>query len=628
MAETNLAFSKIVSTPTSASWSQAYNAGSLFAVISLQKQNQEDQQELNQVGKDVISTFESEFFTIETKDLDSIKNALSITFSRLPSDISFSFAVCFLTENVLYLFGGNGGKAILKRGDKVGSVMEATDTRDEIKSMSGYVQENDIIILETSPFQRIISSSTLASSLDQAEPVTISEDLAPHVHERQEGGAAAIILKYQKSALSESMMIPPLEKTEEEQIVGSASEIPSEPEPAPEMPEVTEALDEETLDTPEQIPNPDENIQIIGASEPDPLPPLQTDYSPRRSRIPQGFSLPKIGLPKNLIGQRRLILTIAIVLVILIGVTSVFAVVNRSSNSNKTLFAGVFKEAQAKYDEGQSLKDLNPDLAKESFTSAKEILEANKTKFKAGSEEEKQISSLLSKVNSEISGGTSSSNQVEATEVSASKSPVLSYEINNSGASYFAQNEDMVFFLDGSGVSSIDKGNDKKAKLFKKSWGTDGGIGSFGSNIYVLDKKDGVLKFVPSGSTYSSTDYFTGTAPDLTSSTAMTIDGSIYILFEDGSIQKYTRGAKDSFTVTGLDEKMSNPTRIVTSADLDNLYILDQANSRIVVIGKDGKFVAAYSADVLKNAKDFEVSETDNTIFALSGGKVYQISTK
>jgi hypothetical protein len=72
MAETNLAFSKVVATPTPTAWSQAYSAGKLFAVLSLTIDTvpPEGQEYLNTVGKDTISTLESEFFTLESKNLD------------------------------------------------------------------------------------------------------------------------------------------------------------------------------------------------------------------------------------------------------------------------------------------------------------------------------------------------------------------------------------------------------------------------------------------------------------------------------------------------------------------------------------------------------------------------------
>ncbi|MEK9207152.1 MAG: hypothetical protein AAB922_01630, partial [Patescibacteria group bacterium] len=180
MAETNLAFSKIVSTPTPTAWSQAYSAGRLFAALSLQINiiPQEGEEHLNSIGKDLISTLESEFFTIENKDLDSIKEAILTTTARIKEGVTSSLVVCFLTDNILYLFATGGAKAVLKRGDKIGTVLEGEENSLNIKSASGYVQEGDIIILQTKPFLGVITSSTLASSLDNNNPDDIAEDLA------------------------------------------------------------------------------------------------------------------------------------------------------------------------------------------------------------------------------------------------------------------------------------------------------------------------------------------------------------------------------------------------------------------------------------------------------------------
>jgi hypothetical protein len=205
----------------------------------------------------------------------------------------------------------------------------------------------------------------------------------------------------------------------------------------------------------------------------------------------------------------------------------------------------------------------------------------------------------------------------------------LSAELDNSGASYFAQNNDYIYFIDGSGISQIDKGNDKKTVIAKKTWKTDGGLGLFGSNVYVLDRADGIDKFVPgSDNTYSSTDYFASDTPDFSNSKAMGIDGSIYVLNKDGSIDKYTKGKSDTFDVSGLDTKLSGATKIYTNADSNNIYVLDNGNSRIVVLDKDGNFKTSYKAAQIKSAKDMDIDEANKKIYILSGGKVYEISTK
>ena len=180
--------------------------------------------------------------------------------------------------------------------------------------------------------------------------------------------------------------------------------------------------------------------------------------------------------------SRRLFLVIAIILAVLIIVVSIFAIVNRQNSNKDEQFNAIYNEAQAKYDEGMSLKELNASLSQESFRQAQEILVANKDAFEEGTEEDQQIEELLAKVNSEVTGGAGGESST-ATEVDKSESKLLSYEIDNAASSYFAQNEDFVYFLDGKGVNRIDKGNNEKEAIIDKSWKAEGGIGVFGSNV-------------------------------------------------------------------------------------------------------------------------------------------------
>ena len=222
------------------------------------------------------------------------------------------------------------------------------------------------------------------------------------------------------------------------------------------------------------------------------------------------------------------------------------------------------------------------------------------------------------------SGGTDSST---AKEVDKSESQFLSVVMDNPSSSFFTQNEDFVYFLDTKGVNRLDKGNSEEEAIIDKSWKSEGGIGVFGSNVYVLDKDSNILKFVPSGEEFSESNYFSGDVPELGDSRAMTIDGSIYILTGDG-VDKYTKGAKDDFTLSGLDKPLSSPTRILTSEDMDNIYILDNGNSRIVVVSKEGAFAKAHNAEIIKSAKDIDVNEVNKKIFVLSNDKIYQIDIK
>lgn len=659
MAGANLVFSKVVATPTDTAWSQAYSAGSLFAAISLQTTTPptSEAESLANIGKDIISTLESEFFTLETKDLESIKQAITTTFARINENISQSFVICYLNDNVLYLYASGEGKAVLKRGEKIGTVLEG-ESGNTIKSASGYVQPKDIIILQTKQFIRIISSSTLASSLDKNIPSEITEELAPHVHEKAEGGASAIVLSYSEGVISTEEAAGLAAVAAAAATTASVSNPTSEPEPESTSESINEELAQEPEDEvleetvnepipPQPISPPSQAEDISGIVRPEPetlnddrpvenpapknldsdsniSSPYLTPQEPKR-RLSMGSKLGGFG---KLSRSRKIIVLVATLLAIIIIVASVFAVINMRNSNNSELFNGIYNEAKAKYDEGQSLMELNESLAQENLRQAQSILQENVDTFPQGSSEDEQIEALLAQVNSALGGDSSGSDgsSSQATEVNKSESQILSVAIDNPNASYLTQNEDFIFFLNSEGVNRLDKGNSEEEVIIDKDWDEEGGIGVFGSNIYVLDKTENIFKFVPSGSDFTKSNYITGDA-DLDGSADMTIDGSIYVLETNGSITKYTKGAEESFSITGLEKPLSSPTRIVTAEEMDNIYILDKGNSRIVVLDKEGKFVKAYTADIIKNARDIDPQETNNAIFVLSGDKVYKIAT-
>src|SRR4051794_28775643 len=101
MPETHLSFAKIVATPTADAWAQAYNAGSLFAVLSLTGQPPEDQS-LSSIGKQIFNNLEAEFFTLEEKNLASIKKAVHAVCEEIPAGITPSFCIAYNKDTIIY----------------------------------------------------------------------------------------------------------------------------------------------------------------------------------------------------------------------------------------------------------------------------------------------------------------------------------------------------------------------------------------------------------------------------------------------------------------------------------------------------------------------------------------------
>ena len=176
-----------------------------------------------------------------------------------------------------------------------------------------------------------------------------------------------------------------------------------------------------------------------------------------------------------------------------------------------------------------------------------------------------------------------------------------------------------------SALIAVNKEGDKKDLLKNdKDWEKGVGLSTYQGNIYILDQKNGVLKFTAGGDGFGKSSYLKD-KPDLSTASAIAIDGSVWILLKDGNILKYTKGSAEDCKVKGMDKPAKGATRLYTNIDSENLYVLDPGNSRIIKINKTGAFQTQYVADILKNAKDLEVSEKDGKIRALSGGKTYEL---
>ena len=204
---------KIVATPTLFSWSQVYNAGKLFAAVSMHRNpptaDEENPQSLNEIGKMLLEKLEQEFFTVENKDLASINQAIVKTFTDFPDNIIYSFSAAVVTDNILYAFSKNGGHIFIKRGEKLGKIL------DEGIS-SGFLQDKDLIVLTTKPFADLFSQEELSKQITNQSPKDLAENLSPKVHEKEEGGASAILIQFTQTQASPEPEIIQQEEPQDE----------------------------------------------------------------------------------------------------------------------------------------------------------------------------------------------------------------------------------------------------------------------------------------------------------------------------------------------------------------------------------------------------------------------------
>ncbi len=604
MSDSNLHVAKIVASPTNSGWSQVYSAGKLFAAISLLKNDENQEKDhLNILGKEILNNLEQEFFTLETKDLESIRQAVLTTSEKIPTDVNLSFVIGAVIGNILYLYILGNGKVSIKRVGTIGTLLEVKDQmNNSLKEASGYLQEEDVIILQTKDFSETISDTTLSEFLDNPAISEAAENLAPLVHEKENPTAAAILIQYTQPV--KNQLFASLDETEEvEAINETRSELPVE-KPA----EYVNA--EQPFDTYE---NTKPSINIIGS------------FFGFFGSL--GSKLGNLN-PKGLTKTRKMILLVVVLIILIFAASLFFALKKQDTQKLTQDFSTVYPQAEKKFEEGQSLTDLNQSLAQDSFVEAKKILENGKDKFPADSDQAKQINELLTKVNQAL--GQAPKTTTATTETAKNgDSPYLETVKSQTGTA-FTKDDKFTYFINSKGIYSVKNGSNSTSEIIKNDddWTKVGGLATYNTNMYVLDKSDNqIYKFLNNGAAYTKSDYLTANVKaDFAKAVSATIDNNIYVLYSDGSIDKYFKGNSVDFSVKGLNKELVNPTKIYSTPDFDYLYVLDLGNSRIVKLDKTGSFKGEIVASIIKGAVDFDIDEAGKIAYVLSSGKIYKIN--
>ncbi|HBB38456.1 MAG: hypothetical protein UV82_C0015G0022 [Candidatus Magasanikbacteria bacterium GW2011_GWD2_43_18] len=110
---------------------------------------------------------------------------------------------------------------------------------------------------------------------------------------------------------------------------------------------------------------------------------------------------------------------------------------------------------------------------------------------------------------------------------------------------------------------------------------------------------------------------------DLSDAVSIAIDGDIFALKQSGAILKFSAGTPESFSISGLDPALENPTDLYTYTDIDSIYIVEPTNKRIVKLNKQGTFQAQYTNDAWVGPTGMVVDVAKKTVYVLDGNKVY-----
>ncbi|BCX14427.1 MAG: hypothetical protein KatS3mg088_110 [Patescibacteria group bacterium] len=173
---------------------------------------------------------------------------------------------------------------------------------------------------------------------------------------------------------------------------------------------------------------------------------------------------------------------------------------------------------------------------------------------------------------------------------------------------------------------------DNKKELFRNDFGDDAWVNFYAGNVYVLDKNASrIYRLSPTKDGFSLPQIWIGEGieVDFNSAKDWFIDGSIWVLLDGNQILRFTRGVPTKISLNGVYPSISQIDSIYSNEELKFVYLLDTKNSRVVIVDKNGNYIAQYFSDRLKDAKFLVASEKEKKIvLSLNGGKLMFIEIK
>jgi hypothetical protein len=115
---------------------------------------------------------------------------------------------------------------------------------------------------------------------------------------------------------------------------------------------------------------------------------------------------------------------------------------------------------------------------------------------------------------------------------------------------------------------------------------------------------------------------------DISQGTNLAIDGSIYVLQKNGSIEKLYQGKKENFDLEYFQPKLSSSSngKILTNDELNKIYILDPETKRVIILNKQGQLEKQLVFSSLDDEiKDFEIHSQENKMWVLTNSRILEI---
>ena len=155
-----------------------------------------------------------------------------------------------------------------------------------------------------------------------------------------------------------------------------------------------------------------------------------------------------------------------------------------------------------------------------------------------------------------------------------------------------------------------------------------GSIGVFGNRLYILDTiSDNIYSFDKTLRGFSGgTVWITDEGVSRDTIEAIAIDGNIFTLHSDGSLERLFRGEATDFEAEPVDPALTGATNIITTEEHQYVYVVDPTHKRVVIFTKEGQLSRQIFLDSVQNMQDAAIGPKEDTLYVLDGTSVVTVS--
>lgn len=198
---------------------------------------------------------------------------------------------------------------------------------------------------------------------------------------------------------------------------------------------------------------------------------------------------------------------------------------------------------------------------------------------------------------------------------------------------FFTEYNTIVFLSAAAKLIEYTDGNSQFADTADVDFHSGVDLVTYSNKIYILDPSSNqIWRYQRGSGGYASGQAYFSSDVDLSNAVSMAVDGSVWVLNDDGSILKYYGGNAVDFTVKKAPlTPMEGVSKVYTDLEISQLYILAPKDNRIFVFDKSSKnddiqYNAQYVFEDMKGSLvDLYMNKDRNVLMLVTTEALYEL---